>query len=325
MKLEHIEYPEAGVCRMVLTADAAALERALAEAEQSTAPADGAVPRPDREDLLADAVNRVLLAEFPPLYEQAVAGAGLVPVSDPDFGLRALNRAEGFCATAEFCILPELTLGRYTDFVQQVEPTPLRELNILLEINVHHAGAYNAADEAGKAAIRQQAIRSLYERRCEQALVPARQRLLEQLGDSVHGPVPRPMALDTYLEELNRFSLQLQRQKLDFGKFLQAQHQTETQFRAALRAQAERRLRSRLGLLLVADREGLWPTDAAVEQALENWDSRTYGARTFPANDRRRVRQRLAAAQAQAFVLAHSTLLAPPAEPVLAPADPAQA
>ena len=76
-------------------------------------------------------------------------------------------------------------------------------------------------------------------------------------------------------------------------------------------------LRSWLGLLLVAEREGLQPTEAEVNAALANWNEKLDGERTFPANDSRKVRQRLARANAAAFVVAHSTLTPPPAEPIV--------
>ncbi|MDE8691622.1 FKBP-type peptidylprolyl isomerase, partial [Faecalibacterium sp. DFI.5.82] len=78
-------------------------------------------------------------------------------------------------------------------------------------------------------------------------------------------------------------------------------------------AQAEQKLRGSLGLLMVAEREHLWPTDAEVEAALAHWK----GERTFPANDFRKVRQGIASQRAAEFVEAHSTLLPPPEEPVL--------
>ena len=85
------------------------------------------------------------------------------------------------------------------------------------------------------------------------------------------------------------------------------------QFRTELHAQAEQKLRGSLGLLMVAEREHLWPTDAEVEAALAHWK----GERTFRANDFRKVRQGIASQRAAEFVEAHSTLLPPPEEPVL--------
>ena len=89
------------------------------------------------------------------------------------------------------------------------------------------------------------------------------------------------------------------------------------QLRAELHADAERKLRSRLGLLLVAERENLWPGAAETDAALAAWDDKRDGQRTFPANDARKARQRLASARAEGFILARSTLIPPPEEPVV--------
>ena len=51
--------------------------------------------------------------------------------------------------------------------------------------------------------------------------------------------------------------------------------------------------------------------------ALTDWNEKLDGERTFPANDTRKVRQRLAREKATAFVLEHSILTPPPAEPVV--------
>ena len=51
--------------------------------------------------------------------------------------------------------------------------------------------------------------------------------------------------------------------------------------------------------------------------ALENWNEKLDGDRTFPANDARKARQRLARERAEQFIVAHSTLTPPPAEPVV--------
>lgn len=313
MILEHLEQGEPGAWKIVFRASAAELERALA-AEQAQAG-----PGRDEEDLLAGAVNRAILAPdgFSTVWAEAVEKAGLEPVSDPDFNLLAWNRAEGFRAEAVLFTLPPLTLGRYTGFTQAVEPRPLRRLTIELEINQHHGAEERAADAAGKAGLRRRVAAELYARRCEQARQLARRKLILQLGDQVQGPLPRQLMAESYFAEQRRFNLSLQAQRISFDQFLQARGQTVEQFRAERHADAERKLRSRLGLLLVADREGLWPAPAEVDAALAAWDEKRDGARTFPANDARKMRQKLAGQRAEAFILDHSTLLDPPAQPVV--------
>lgn len=88
MKLEHFGMAEPGDCRLVFTASAEELAAALAK-EQAAPDA----PQ-DEEELLTAAVNRTILEGFDPLYRQLVQEQQLVPVTDPDFELLAVNKAE---------------------------------------------------------------------------------------------------------------------------------------------------------------------------------------------------------------------------------------
>ena len=194
---------------------------------------------------------------------------------------------------------------------------PIRRLAIELEINQRHGDEERAADAAGKAALRRRVTAELYAKRCRQAQELARRKLIVRLGDEVKGPLPRQLLAENYFAEQRRFHLSLQAQKLSFDQFLAARGQTVEQLRAELHADAERKLRSRLGLLLVAEREHLWPGAAETDAALAAWDDKRDGQRTFPANDARKARQRLASARAEGFILARSTLIPPPEEPVV--------
>ena len=307
MKLEHFGMAEPGDCRLVFTASAEELAAALAK-EQAAPDA----PQ-DEEELLTAAVNRTILEGFDPLYRQLVQEQQLVPVTDPDFELLAVNKAEGFRAGAQFYTLPPLELGRDTGFVQAIEPHPLRRLTIELEINRSYGDEERAADAAGKAALRQQVARELYAQRCAQAKALARRELIFQLGGCVKGTLPKDLVSGNYFAEQRNFNLRLQANNVNFDQYLKVRGQTVEQFRTELHAQAEQKLRGSLGLLMVAEREHLWPTDAEVEAALAHWK----GERTFPANDFRKVRQGIASQRAAEFVEAHSTLLPPPEEPVL--------
>lgn len=311
MKLEHFGMAEPGDCRLVFTEDAEELERAIT-AEQAAPDAPQA-----EEALLTAAVNRTILEGFSALYEQIAAEYGVTPVTDPDFELLAVNRAEGFRAGAQFYALPPLTLGRYTGFVQAVEPHLIRQLTIEMEINRHHGDEERAADAAGKAALRQQVARELYAQRCVQAKARAEKEVIWQLGDEVTGPLPKQLVGGNYFAEQRQFNLSLQANGINFDQFLKVRGQTVEEFRTWLHTQAERKLRSWLGLLLVAEAEGLQPTETEVTAALTDWNEKLDGERTFPANDARKVRQRLMRAKATAFVLEHSTLTPPPAEPVV--------
>ena len=311
MKLEHFGMAEPGDCRLVFTANAEELAAALA-AEQAALDA----PQ-DQEDLLTAAVNRTILNGFSTIYEELVQNYALVPVTDPDFELLAVNKAEGFRAGAQFYALPPLELGRDTGFVQAIEPRPIRQLTVELEINRNHGDEERAADAAGKTALRRRVTEEIYAQRCVQARERAEKELIWQLGDSVTGALPKQLVAGNYFAEQRQFSLSLQASGVNFDQFLAVRGQTVEEFRQWLHAQAERKLRSWLGLLLVAEKEGLQPTEAQVDTAMADWNDKLDGERTFPANDARKVRQRLARAAATAFVVEHSTLTPPPVEPIV--------
>ena len=310
MKLEHFGLAEPGDCRLVFTSDAQELARSL-EAERQTNPTQ------DEEELLTAAVNRTILEGFAPLYNRLVQENELVPVTDPDFELLAVNKAEGFRAGAQFYALPPLELGRYTGFVQPVQPHPLRQLTIELEINRHYGDEERAADAEGKRALRQKVTRELYTRRCQQEEEVARRELVWQLGDQVFGALPRQLEAGNYFAEQRQFNLRMQANGINFDQYLKVQGQTVEEFRSWLHQYAQRKLRSWLGLLLVAERENLLPTQEELDTAMAHWDEKLDGARTFPENDLRKVRQRLMRQRAEAFVVDHSTLTPPPAQPLV--------
>ena len=302
---------EPGDCRLVFTASVEELAASAAAVQAGPdAPAN-------EDDVLTEAVNRTILAGFSPLYEQLIKEYDLVPVTDPDFELLAVNRAEGFRAGAQFYALPPLQLGAYTGFVQAVEPHPIRQLTIELEINRRYGAEERAADAAGKAALRGQVARKIWAQRCAQATQRARKELVWQLGDAVRGALPKQLVGGNYFAEQRQFNLSLQAGGINFDQFLKVRGQTVEQFRVWLHAQAERKLRSWLGLLLVAEKEGLFPSEAEVEAALAHWDAKLDGERTFPANDARKVRQRMAREKAEQFIMEHSTITPPPEEPVV--------
>ena len=315
MKLEHFGMAEPGDHRAVLSVTAQELEQAV-QAEQAAPEAPA-----DQEDLLTAAVNRALLEGFSPLFEQLVAQQGLVPISDPDFELLAVDRAQGFRAGVQFYCLPPLELGQYTGFTQPIQPRPIRELTIELEINRNYGDQEQAADPEGKKALRQKVTAQIYAQRCRQAEAVARQALLAQLGDQVTGPLPKQLVGGNYFAEQRQFNLRMQANGINFDQYLKVQGQTVEQFRAWLHAEAERKLRSRLGLLLVARKEQLWPTDAELEEALAHWDEKRDGERTFPSNDRCRAARRLATERAAELVVSRSTLTPPPPEATVLRAD----
>ena len=315
MKLEHFGMAEPGDCRVIFSATAAELE----EAVQAVRAAPGAAQ--DEDDLLTAAVNRAILEGFSPLFAQLMAEYSLQPVTDPDFELLAVNRAEGFRVGAQFFCLPPLELGGYTGFVQPIQPRPIRELTIELEINRNHGDEDRAADAEGRRELRARVTQEIYAQRCQQARAVAEQALIAQLGAQVTGPLPKQLVAGNYFAEQRQFNLRMQANGINFDQYLKVQGQTVEEFRTWLHTEAERKLRSRMGLLLVAQREQLWPTEAEVEEELAHWDDKRDGEHTFPSNDRRRAAQRIASSRAAAFVLAHSTLTPPPAEPTVLKAE----
>ena len=311
MRLEHFGMAEPGDCRVVFAADAEELAASIAAVRaEPTTPTD-------EEGQLTEAVNRTILAGFSALYEQIVQEYGVTPVTDPDFELLAVNQTEGFRAGAQFYALPPLELGKYIGFVQAVEPHPIRQLTIEMEINRHHGDEERAAEEAGKAELHARVAREIWSQRCTQARQRAEKELVWQLGDSVKGALPKQLVGGNYFAEQRQFNLRLQANGINFDQFLKVRGQTVEEFRAWLHAQAERKLRSWLGLLLVAEREGLYPTDAELAEALSHWDAKHDGEHTFPANDARKVRQRLARERTEQFILDRSTLTPPSEEPVV--------
>lgn len=317
MVLEQIDRPEPGVCRLVFRASAEELAQAAAQ-ERAARPEAAQ----DEDGVMTAAVNRAILGGLSPLYEQAVRQEKLTPITDPDLSLLAVDPQEGFRAQAEFFVLPPLELGPYTGYVASVKPRPIRQVTLELEINRHHSAEDRAADAEGKAALRRRVAQEMHEQRCAQAWSRAEQELVDKLGSEVSGPLPKQLVAGNYFAEQRRFNLRMQAQGVNFDQYLAVRGQTVEQFRQELHAQAEQRLRSRLGLLLVADKEGLWPAEAEVEQAVAAWDEKKDGPRTFPANDARKMRQQIAARRAAAYIVSAGTLLPPPSEPViLAPGE----
>ena len=315
MKLEHFGMAEPGDCRVVFSAAAEELEAAV-QAEKAAPDA----PQ-DEDDLLTAAVNRAILEGFSPLFAQLMKENDLQPITDPDFELLAVNRAEGFRAGAQFFCLPPLELGEYTGFTQPIQPRPIRELTIELEINRRHGDEDRAADAEGKRALRAKVTQDIYAQRCQQARAVAEQALIAQLGTHVTGPLPKQLVAGNYFAEQRQFNLRMQANGVNFDQYLKVQGQTVEEFRAWLHAEAERKLRSRMGLLLVAQKEELWPTEAEVDDELAHWDAKRDGEHTFASNDRRRAAQRIASSRAAAFILAHSTLTPPPAEATVLKAE----
>ena len=263
MVLEHVGMPQPGDCRVVFSASAEELEAAI-QAEQAAEN-----PPQTEEDLLTAAVNRAILTGFSTLYQEIVEKEHLVPVTDPDFELLAVNRAEGFRAGAEFYCLPPLKLERYTGFTQPIQPRPIRQVSIELEVNTRHGDEDRAADAAGKAALRQQVARELYAQRCAQAKALARRELIFQLGGCVKGTLPKDLVSGNYFAEQRNFNLRLQANNVNFDQYLKVRSQTVEQFRASFMPQAEKQVKIRLALEAVAAAENIVASDEDVDAEIK--------------------------------------------------------
>ena len=216
MKLEHFGMAEPGDCRVVFSAAAEELE-ATVQAEKAAPDA----PQ-DEDDLLTAAVNRAILEGFSSLFAQLMKENDLQPVTDPDFELLAVNRAEGFRAGVQFFCLPPLELGEYTGFTQPIQPRPIRELTIELEINRRHGDEDRAADAEGKRALRAKVTQDIYAQRCQQARAVAEQALIAQLGTHVTGPLPKQLVAGNYFAEQRQFNLRMQANGVNFDQYLKA-------------------------------------------------------------------------------------------------------
>ena len=121
--------------------------------------------------------------------------------------------------------------------------------------------------------------RDIWAQRCAQAVQRARRELVWQLGDAVTGTLPKQLVGGNYFAEQRQFNLSLQANGINFDQFLKVRGQTVEEFRVWLHTQD--------------------------------------GECTFPANDARKVRQRLARERAEQFIVEHSTLTPPPPEPIV--------
>lgn len=162
MKLVTVEYPQQNVCQLTLSASAQELETAAATVferiggtykikgfEKGEATREQIEAERGEHAFWYDAINDIMDAEVPALYEQTVKELDLNVVSDPTYDLVSVNKEEGFTATATFCLMPEFTLGDYTGISVSSTPTAVTEEQIqhyiqrkqrLNAVNVPHKG-----------------------------------------------------------------------------------------------------------------------------------------------------------------------------------------
>ncbi len=143
MKLLTVDYPQENVCQLTLTATGEELEAAAAVAfervgcnyalkgmEKGTATREQIEAERGEHTFWYDAINDVMDAEVPALYEQAVAELGLTVVSETTFDLVSVSKEEGFVATASFCLMPTFEIGNYKGIEASATPTVVNDTNI---------------------------------------------------------------------------------------------------------------------------------------------------------------------------------------------------
>ncbi len=312
MKLEKFEKGALGLVQFFLVIERSALANRVA-AQAFAAARDGKDTQkaPSKEDVWAQAVNDCILTEFPPIYEAVVKKEGLIPLTDPDFDLLTADMKQDIRVLASLQTLPELTLGMYTGFTETVQEREPREVQRELYINQHYGdeARAKAGDEAAIAALHEKVRAELIEKGHALAVQLAEQRLVMQLGEHVQGELPKEFVREHYYAEKQRFGIQMQSKKLSLDMYLEQRGQTVEEFRAEMRVIAEKKLRAHLGLLLVAKKEGLLPSEEAVEAAFDVWLAKKPKDKTFEANDRQKIYRRLCQENATTFIVTHSTLI----------------
>ncbi len=140
MKLLTVEYPQQNVCQFTLTASAQELEAgAAAVYEQKRAiftikgfekgAANRAEIEADRGEHIFwyDAINDIMDAEVPALFEANVKELGLDVVSEATYDLISVKKDEGFTATATFCLQPTYEIGDYKGISVSATPSAVTE------------------------------------------------------------------------------------------------------------------------------------------------------------------------------------------------------
>lgn len=275
MKIEHVSFPQAGVCRVEVSEDAAAYLAAVQQLyerrrrfypvagwPQGDAPLAAIEETYGVDTFRADAIDHLLLQHFPALRAALCAERELFPLTDSEPELLRVDEA-GFAAACTFAVAPAVQLGAYTGRRAAGE-TPAAALNALLADLARESGLEPPA----------YAVQSL----CEERLETLRQRL--------------------------------QGSKTTLAQFLEQTQKTQAELEADLRAGAVETLTQKILLVQIARNEGLFPSqaelDAEIDRMVALSDKNRY-ARTNPAAQQS-IAARLALNRAVAFLQEHNTL-----------------
>ena len=168
--------------------------------------------------------------------------------------------------------------------------------------------------EEYRAAVRKQ----IETNRFNTAMSKARNDLMLQVGLNAEGELPTPLVEEEYNSQMRQFQYQMQMMHVSMAQFLQQTKQSKEEFNARMREGAEQQLRVRLAMNLVAEKEGLLPTDEELEAeiAARAGRSKKTVEEYKQSHDAAAIRRGMIRQRAQAFVLAHCTIAGPDGQPV---------
>lgn len=164
MKLVNTEYPEAGVCRLTLSATAEELEAGVQAVYERTrgnytikgfekGQADRAQIEAERgeHEFWYDAVNDIMDRDVPAILDQVIAGEELKVEGEPSYDLVSVKKDEGFVATALLALPPELTLTQYTGFTAKCTPAETTDKEVDAAVERQRAGKAELVPHKGPA------------------------------------------------------------------------------------------------------------------------------------------------------------------------------
>lgn len=164
MKLVNTEYPEAGVCRLTLSATAEELEAGAQAVYERTrdnytikgfakGEADRAQIEADRGEHVFwyDAINDIMDRDVPAILEQVIADEKLEVEGEPSYDLVSVKKEEGFVATALLALVPHLKLTQYTGFTVKCVPAPTTDKEVEATIERRRAAKAELVPHKGPA------------------------------------------------------------------------------------------------------------------------------------------------------------------------------
>lgn len=160
--------------------------------------------------------------------------------------------------------------------------------------------------EAYRASIREQ----METGRRNSAMGHARTEILNLAGAAGEGELPSPLIEEEYNSQMQQLQFQLQMMRMSLAQYLQQVRQSKDEFFAKVREGAERSLRGRLTMELIAAKEGLVPTDEELDKELAERAERVKKPldEYMKGVDKEKVRMAMARTRASNFVVEHSTI-----------------